>query len=55
MDEDYSSGTVQDFHLIPFSSVFSLIEMTETKQCKVRKKNHESKDEANKIVYLYLN
>ena len=46
-EETYSSGTVQDFHLIPFSSVFLLMKKAETKHCKVRKKNDESKDEAN--------
>ena len=37
MDEAYSSGTVQDFHLIPFSSVPSRAEFAEQNDAKVEK------------------
>ena len=30
-DEAHSNGTVQDFHLIPFSSVSSLVEVADTR------------------------
>ena len=42
-DEAHSNGTVQDFHLIPFSSVSSQAEVAETKHCKCMEKNLKCK------------
>ena len=45
VDEAYSSGTVQDFHLIPFSSVSSLLEVAEQDNAKIQ--NSEAKCKRN--------
>ena len=48
-DEAYSSGTVQDFHLIPFSSVSPLMEVAETKHDKGRERNRKYKRKERKM------
>ena len=44
-DEAHSNGTVQDFHLIPFSSVSSLLEVAEQDNAKIQ--NSEAKCKRN--------